>query len=55
MGERIKGLFIGLDLDVVNLNRLFVEIKWNFKILNFDLKLIGNNFKYIEKLIYSYK
>ncbi len=46
MGERIKGLSIGLDLDAANLNRSFAEIKRNFKTLNSDLKLTGNNFKY---------
>ncbi|CRI14657.1 hypothetical protein BN1321_320048 [Staphylococcus aureus] len=39
MGERIKGLSIGLDLDAANLNRSFAEIKRNFKTLNSDLKL----------------
>ena len=48
MGERIKGLSIGLDLDAANLNRSFAEIKRNFKTLNSDLKLTGNNFKYTE-------
>ncbi len=55
MGERIKGLSIGLDLDAANLNRSFAEIKQNFKTLNSDLKLTGNNFKYTEKSTHSYK
>lgn len=55
MGERIKGLSIGLDLDAANLNRSFAEIKRNFKTLNSDLKLTGNNFKYTEKSTHSYK
>ncbi|ENI43327.1 phage tail tape measure protein, TP901 family, core region [Staphylococcus aureus HI111] len=55
MGERIKGLSIGLDLDAANLNRSFAEIKRNFKTLNSDLKLTGNNFKYTEKSTDSYK
>ncbi|MFS8335523.1 phage tail tape measure protein [Staphylococcus aureus] len=55
MGERIKGLSIGLDLDAANLNRSFAEIKRNFKTLNSDLKLTGNNFKYTEKSTDSYQ
>ncbi len=55
MGERIKGLSIGLDLDAANLNRSFAEIKRNFKTLNSDFKLTGNNFKYTEKSTDSYK
>ncbi|HFZ5453499.1 TPA: phage tail tape measure protein [Staphylococcus aureus] len=55
MGERIKGLSIGLDLDAANLNRSFAEIKRNFKTLNSDLKLTGNNFKYTEKSSDSYQ
>ena len=39
MGERIKGLSIGLDLDSANLNRSLTEIKRNFRTLNSDLKL----------------
>ncbi|HCZ9795286.1 TPA: phage tail tape measure protein [Staphylococcus aureus] len=55
MGERIKGLSIGLDLDSANLNRSLTEIKRNFRTLNSDLKLTGNNFKYTEKSTDSYK
>ncbi|HEK4503514.1 TPA: phage tail tape measure protein [Staphylococcus aureus] len=55
MGERIKGLSIGLDLDAANLNRSLTEIKRNFRTLNSDLKLTGNNFKYTEKSTDSYK
>ncbi|MDM5718969.1 phage tail tape measure protein [Staphylococcus aureus] len=55
MGERIKGLSIGLDLDSANLNRSLTEIKRNFRTLNLDLKLTGNNFKYTEKSTDSYK
>lgn len=55
MGERIKGLSIGLDLDSANLNRSLTEIKRNFKTLNSDLKLTGNNFKYTEKSTDSYQ
>lgn len=55
MGGRIKGLSIGLDLDSANLNRSLTEIKRNFRTLNSDLKLTGNNFKYTEKSTDSYK
>ncbi|UVJ09040.1 phage tail tape measure protein [Staphylococcus aureus] len=55
MGERIKGLSIGLDLDSANLNRSLTEIKRSFRTLNSDLKLTGNNFKYTEKSTESYK
>ncbi|MDM6552168.1 phage tail tape measure protein [Staphylococcus aureus] len=55
MGERIKGLSIGLDLDSANLNRSLTEIKRNFRTLNSDLKLTENNFKYTEKSTDSYK
>ncbi|HDP2733329.1 TPA: phage tail tape measure protein [Staphylococcus aureus] len=55
MGERIKGLSIGLDLDSANLNRSLTEIKRNFRTLNSDLKLTGNKFKYTEKSTDSYK
>ncbi len=41
--------------DAANLNRSFAEIKRNFKTLNSDLKLTGNNFKYTEKSTDSYK
>lgn len=42
-------------MDSANLNRSLTEIKRNFRTLNSDLKLTGNNFKYTEKSTDSYK
>ena len=55
MAERIKGLQIDLSLNDASISKTITGVKREFKLLNSDLKLSANNFKFTEKSMESYK
>lgn len=55
LGERLRGLSIGLELDSAGLNRSISEVRRSFRTLNSSIQTNFNNLRYGEKSVANYE